>query len=101
MARMKSPHRLLAQGSLLGLLMPLLAACGGDTPTQTPVAAAPTATTAAAAGGSNATVATPVPTPTVGEVTLGNGATRIEWWHISTAPDQRANWQTLAEQFVK
>jgi raffinose/stachyose/melibiose transport system substrate-binding protein len=32
---------------------------------------------------------------------VGTGATKIVWWHISTAADQRENWQNLANAFVK
>lgn len=70
--------------------------------TDTPAAAAAaTDTSVPAAGATNTAAPTTVPTETPGPVTLGTGATRIEWWHISTANDQRSNWQNLANQYVK
>lgn len=98
----------------------LLAACGGDAATPTPIAAPTTAPTAAVAQptdtvaaaaeptATEAAMAEPTateaaaaePTATTGPVTLGTGSTKIVWWHISTAPDQRANWQDLANKYV-
>lgn len=59
--------------------------------------AAPEAETAAPAVEAAPTA---VPTPTPGISTVGTGATKIVWWHISTADDQRENWATLANKFV-
>lgn len=93
---LQSAKRLLAGGSVLGLLLPLLAACGGDAATATPVTApatsGPTSTAAPAAA---------QPTPTLGPVTLGTGAVKIKWWHISVTADQRANWEKQAQDFIK
>jgi raffinose/stachyose/melibiose transport system substrate-binding protein len=114
---------------LLVCMMVFLTACGTDTPTATPVPPAPTATTApvaaptdttapvaaatdttapaAAATETPATLATATmaataePTATPGPVTLGTGPNLIDWWHISTANADRANWQALAEKYVK
>jgi len=74
------------------------AAAATDTPAA---AAAATDTSVPAAGATNTAAPTTVPTETPGPVTLGTGATRIEWWHISTANDARSNWQNLANQYVK
>lgn len=63
--------------------------------TATPAAAEATATPAAAEA------ATAPPTPSPGPATVGNGATKIVWWHISTADDARANWANLAAAYVK
>src|SRR6185295_6467394 len=89
---------------LLTLVMALLAACGGATPTQqadqptaapAPAAAtaapaptaAPAATAAEAATSAPAATAagepSPVPTATPGISTVGTGSTKITWWHIS------------------
>ena len=104
---------------LLTIVIALLAACGGQTPTQPasqPTAAAPAAgaeatavpdtgaatsaagtePTAAPAAEAPAATATPIPVASV-----GSGATKIVWWHISTPADQRENWQNLANAFVK
>lgn len=123
---MKAPHSRIAL--LLMLALSLLTACGGtpDTPTpaavaptatavapaatDTTAATAPTATTATAATAPTATAATNAaaptdtaapPTTTPGPITLGSGAVKINWWHISTAPDARNNWQALATTYVK
>jgi raffinose/stachyose/melibiose transport system substrate-binding protein len=109
--------RLAAKAGVLLLLLPLLAGCGGDTPTATPLPvqptntiaapAAPTATAAPTLGASATDTVAPTantsaaPTETPGPVTLGTGSTKIVWWHISTAPDQRANWQDLANKYVQ
>src|SRR5690242_10591830 len=54
--------------SLLALLLPLLAACGGETPTATTVPAAPTATTGAEAPTATTAAAAPtVAAPTATE----------------------------------
>ena len=58
-----------------------------------PTAEAPTAPAAEAPS--------PIPTPTEGLSTVGTGATKIVWWHISTQKEQRDNWQNLANTFVK
>jgi len=71
------------------------------TATTAPAAAATDTTAPAAAAGTNTPAPTVVPTETPGPITLGTGATRIEWWHISTANDARTNWQNLANQYVK
>src|SRR3712207_2294473 len=93
------------------MVLTLLAACGaGQTATQP---AAPAATTASddgaatngaaetAAAAPDGAVPTSVPTPTPGLSTVGTGATKIVWWHISTQDNQRENWQNLANAFVK
>ena len=116
---------------LLTIVLTLLAACGGQTPAQpasqptassaggtaataAPAAEAPTAPaaeapTAAAADAPTAAADAPTaeapavsasPTP-IPISTVGSGATKIVWWHISTADDQRQNWQNLADAFVK
>jgi raffinose/stachyose/melibiose transport system substrate-binding protein len=91
--------RLLAQAGVLALLLPLLAACGGESATSTPAAggasAQPTNTAAPADTG-------PAPTATTGApVTTGSGATKIVWWHIQTAQNERDNWQKLAADYAK
>jgi raffinose/stachyose/melibiose transport system substrate-binding protein len=57
---------------------------------------APTAAATSAAAPSPVPTATPIPVSTV-----GSGATKIVWWHISTVQNQRENWQNLANAFVK
>ena len=121
--RTKHVSRRRSQPILISLLLPLilmiLSSCGGAAatppvaptastsagaaPTAAPAAAAPTAAAAAAAPTAAAAAAapSPIPTPTPGLSTVGNGATKIVWWHISTAADQRGNWQNLANAFVK
>jgi raffinose/stachyose/melibiose transport system substrate-binding protein len=114
---------------LLALMSLLLAACGGQAatppaaPTAAPAAEQPTAAPAAApttapeptaapaaeptaAPAAEATAApagepSPVPEPTPDIATVGGGATKIVWWHISTGDDGRTNWQNLANAFVK
>src|SRR5687768_867851 len=112
---------------LLTFVLVLLAACGQAATTQqaaqptaatsaegaTEATAAPAAegateaTTAPAEGATEATAAaseapSPVPSPTpIPLSTVGSGATKIVWWHISTVEDQRANWENLANQFVQ
>jgi raffinose/stachyose/melibiose transport system substrate-binding protein len=101
---------------LLALVLALLAACGGQTPAQPaqPTAAAPAAEAPTAAPAAEAPTAapaaeaptaaeapSPVPIPTPGISTVGTGSTKIVWWHISTAEDQRTNWQNLANTFVE
>ena len=122
--------RVFAKAGVLVLLLPVLAACGTEAPTATPVPVPPTATTAMAAPTDTAATAMPTdttamamptdtaatamptdtaaapeattpPTETPGPITLGTGSVRIEWWHISTANDQRAKWQDLANQYVQ
>lgn len=115
--------RLFARVGVLLVLIPLLAACGGTAATDTPVssgaqptnttasAAAPTDTAApvaaatdtpaAAAATNTPAAAAAQPTDTPGPVTLGTGSTKIVWWHISTATDQRATWQDLANKYVQ
>lgn len=109
---------------LLLIVMGLLAACGGAAPqasaptaapaaepataapaaaeaTSAPAAEAPTAAAAAEAPTAAAAEApTEVPTPTPGPSTVGTGATKIVWWHISTGVKDRANWAKLANDFV-
>jgi raffinose/stachyose/melibiose transport system substrate-binding protein len=63
-----------------------------------PTAAAPAPTAAAAP--TSADVPTPLPSPTPAVSTVGNGSVKIVWWHISTAPDARANWQNLANTYA-
>ncbi|GAC1520006.1 MAG: ABC transporter substrate-binding protein [Chloroflexota bacterium] len=82
------------------------AAQGGGQASQTAGAAA-SKTTTAAPGGAQATQmagAAPTPVPTATPVPLakvGAGATKIVWWHISTAQKQREFWQELASTYVK
>jgi raffinose/stachyose/melibiose transport system substrate-binding protein len=108
---------------LLALLMlALLAACGaqpsappsqGAPTTEAAPAAEPTAApaaeptaapaaepTAAPAAEPTAEAPTAVPIPTPGMSTLGTGATKIVWWHISTVENQRANWEALASAYA-
>ncbi|HEU5086758.1 MAG TPA: extracellular solute-binding protein [Roseiflexaceae bacterium] len=81
----------------------MFSACGqtaapgntGQATTAPEATAAPEATTAPAAE------PTTVPTPTPGLSTVGSGATKIVWWHISTVDDQRENWQNLANKYVE
>lgn len=117
MKRSEFLKRSFSRLGVLLLVVPMLAACGGDASTPTAIVA-PTATTAAAqptdtavmmaeptdtamaAEPTNTAEVAAAPTDTPGPVTLGTGATKIRWWHISTAPDQRANWQDLANKYV-
>jgi raffinose/stachyose/melibiose transport system substrate-binding protein len=41
-----------------------------------------------------------VPTAEPESATLGSGATKLVWWHISTAEDQRAIWEQMAQEYV-
>ncbi|MBK9712436.1 MAG: extracellular solute-binding protein [Kouleothrix sp.] len=97
---------------LATFMLVFMAACGGQTPTQSaqPTAssgsgageqptAAPAADQPTAAPAAEAPAAAATPTP--GPSTVGTGATKIVWWHISTVADQRANWQNLATAYVK
>lgn len=112
---------------LLALVLGLLAACGGQAaapqagqPTAAPAAApaateAPTTaaapaataapTTAAAPAATEAPTAaaapSPVPTATPGISTVGTGATKITWWHITTTEPGHSNWQKLANDYAK
>lgn len=98
---------------LLTIVAALLAACGqapvqqAAEPTAAPNAAAePTATAAAAAAEPTTPPASDVPTPVPSATaiplsTIGSGATKIVWWHISTQENQRANWEALANTFVQ
>jgi raffinose/stachyose/melibiose transport system substrate-binding protein len=82
---------------LLSLLVALLAACGTQQPAaQAPAADAPTADAPA----TDAAAPTAVPTAEPESATLGSGATKLVWWHISTAEDQRAIWEQMAQEFV-
>ncbi len=89
---------------VLAIILGLLAACGG-TPAGTQPTAAPAQPTAVPAGEAPTTAAAPeataVPTPTPGPSTVGTGSTKIVWWHISTAADQRNTWADLANKFVQ
>lgn len=100
---------------LLTLVVALLAACGGQASAPasqgaapTAAAEAPAATEAPAAEAPAATEAptteaaapTPVPIPTASSSTVGSGTTTIVWWHISTAEDQRAVWEQMANDFI-
>jgi raffinose/stachyose/melibiose transport system substrate-binding protein len=75
-------------------------AAPAEAPT-TAAAEAPTAAAAEAPTAAAADVPSPIPTPTPGLSTVGTGSTKIVWWHISTAADQRDNWQNLANAFVQ
>src|SRR5262249_28080479 len=69
-------------------------------PTAAPAAAAPTAAaepTAAPAAEAPTAEATATP----GHSTVGTGATKVVWWHITTDERGRTNWQNLANDFVK
>lgn len=83
---------------LVVLLSSLLAACGSQsaTPPAAPAAPANPDPTAAPA----AELPTAVPTAVPESATLGSGTTKISWWHISTAEDQRALWEQMAQEFV-
>lgn len=94
---------------MLSVLLTMVAACG-----QTPAAetAQPTAATGAAPGATAETAAaptadpaaapSPVPSPTpIPLSTIGTGATRITWWHISTQENQRTAWENLAKTYVE
>ena len=104
---------------LLTIALVVLAACGSQPAQQAgqPTVAAPAATAAAPAATAapaeataaapeaaapTAAVPSPVPSPTpIPIATVGSGATKIVWWHISTVEDQRKNWEELANTFVK
>src|SRR4051794_11483011 len=102
MTPIQSVKRLLAKVGMLLVLLSLLAACGGEAATSVPAATATSGASTSNSGPTNTpAAAAAAATPTLGEVTLGSGSVKIEWWHISTAADQRANWQTLAQEFVK
>ena len=95
---------------LLVTVLALLAACGtaapqapatGGSASQPTVAPAADATAAPTDAATDAAVPAPLPSPTpIPALTVGSGATKIVWWHISTTADQRANWQNLANEFV-
>ncbi|MFO7166718.1 MAG: extracellular solute-binding protein [Chloroflexota bacterium] len=116
---MKAHRSLLTLALVLVLLV--LAACGGA-PTQQAAeptaasgsgeAAQPTAAPAAEEPAAEApaeeapaeeapAAEAEQPTPTPGPSTVGSGATKIVWWHISTDEAGRANWDNLANQFVQ
>jgi raffinose/stachyose/melibiose transport system substrate-binding protein len=115
---------------LLALILMILSSCGGTAatpaaaptsgstgaaattapaataaaPADAPTAPAADATAAPAADAPTAAAAdvpSPIPTPTPGLSTVGTGATKIVWWHISTEDAQRENWQNLANAFVQ
>ncbi|GAB4214544.1 MAG: extracellular solute-binding protein [Roseiflexaceae bacterium] len=96
---------------LLVLVLALLAACGGQpapptgqggaTSAPAPTAADAAAPTADTAAPTAADLPTPVPSPTPALSTVGSGATKVTWWHISTVENQRANWEQLANEYVK
>jgi raffinose/stachyose/melibiose transport system substrate-binding protein len=87
-------------------MVALLAACGSQpaAPGAAPTAAADAPTTAADAPAATeapaAEAPTPVPVPTEAVASVGSGATRIEWWHISTQEEHRAVWEQMANEFV-
>lgn len=88
------------------LLLALLAACGGQSAAPAnqggaqPTTAAEAPTTAAEAPTTAAEAPTAVPAPTESSSTIGSGATKIVWWHISTVEEQRAVWEKIADAFV-
>jgi raffinose/stachyose/melibiose transport system substrate-binding protein len=85
---------------LLAMNLALLVACG-QAPAATPGAPVATSAAEAAPAAPAADAPTPIPSPTPGLSTVGTGATKIVWWHISTQEDQRENWANLANAFVK
>lgn len=70
-------------------------------PTTAAAAEAPTVAAAEPTAAGAAAVPSPVPTATPGISTVGTGATKISWWHITTADPGLTNWQTLANTYVK
>jgi raffinose/stachyose/melibiose transport system substrate-binding protein len=79
------------------------AAPAAEAPTAAPAAEAPTAAPAAEAP-TAAPAAEPTPIPTATPIplsTVGSGATKIVWWHISTQESHRKNWEDLANKFVQ
>jgi raffinose/stachyose/melibiose transport system substrate-binding protein len=89
---------------LFTLLLALLAACGSQAsaPPSQPTTAVDAPTTAAEAPtAAEPAVPTLVPSPTpIPLSTVGSGATKVVWWHISTVEEQRANWENLAKAYV-
>jgi len=90
---------------LLSILLTLLAACGSQTGAPaaqpSPAAEAPAAEAPATdAPTAAADAPTPVPVPTESSATLGSGATKIVWWHITTDEAQRAVWDQMANAYI-
>lgn len=87
---------------LLTLVLTLLAACGGQPSGSAAPGADGAAQPTAAAPEAVATVdpAAAAPTAEPELETVGSGATKIVWWHISTLEDQRAVWEEMANAFV-
>lgn len=104
--RIPQMFRLMAMLSALAVIV----ACGAPSgTTQGGEQASQPAASAAAQGGEQASASaaaaeapTPAPTATAIPIsTVGSGGTKIVWWHISTAEDQRAYWQNLANTYVQ
>ncbi len=108
MNRVASHNRPWPLAALALLLAILLGGCGAPAaqnaaqPTGvTAPTAAPEQTPPAPAAATDAAAPSPVPSPTPAVSTVGSGATRITWWHINTQPNERDNWQQLADAYVR
>lgn len=98
---------------LFTVMLMLLGACGQTAPQQsgqpTVASGGSTDATKAPATTAPATDATPAaeaptPAPTATAIplsTIGSGAKKIVWWHISTPQKERDNWTNLATTYVK
>jgi raffinose/stachyose/melibiose transport system substrate-binding protein len=78
-----------------------LAACG--TPATQAPAAQPTATTAMAEPTATAAMVEPTATEAMAEPTATEATAQkvtINWWHITTAENQKAVWQKLADEYM-
>ncbi len=83
--------------AVIALTAILAVACAA--PAAPPPAQAPQPTAAAA----EPTAAAAEPTAAAAEPTAASSGepVTVTWWHISTAPDQLAKWQELADQYMK
>jgi raffinose/stachyose/melibiose transport system substrate-binding protein len=104
--------------SVLLLVLLLLAACGSPAATtpsgqtdQTAASAAASAdaaasteaaASAAAGDAASSAAASPAPTPTIEAAVVNpNGATKITWWHITTADPLKSDWQAMANAYTQ
>jgi len=75
---------------LLAACAPAAAPAPAPQPTQAPAAAAPTA----------APAPTKAPEPTAAPAAAEAKPVTIQWWHITTADNQKAVWQKLADEYM-
>lgn len=79
---------------LLLLVGMTLVACGGGTAEEEPTEAAPTAAPAEEAAEEEAEAAPAEASDECSEIV------EVEWWHISTAEQEQAYWQSKADEFM-